>query len=48
MLRCCASRRLLAACMHLLRMQVLKRLPGLRKLDGVPVTQEEREAAKSG
>ncbi len=27
--------------------QVLKRLPGLKKLDGVPVEPEERESAKA-
>lgn len=27
--------------------QVLKRLPTLKKLDGVPIDPEEREAAKS-
>lgn len=27
------------------RMQVLKRVPGLKRLDGVPVEAEEREAA---
>ncbi|KAK9908456.1 hypothetical protein WJX75_008207 [Coccomyxa subellipsoidea] len=29
------------------RMEVLKRLPGLKKLDGVPVDPEERESAKA-
>lgn len=28
-------------------MQVLRRLPGLKRLDGVPVEEEEREAALS-
>ena len=29
------------------RLDVLKRLPGLKKLDGVPVTPEEAEQARS-
>ncbi|BDA45002.1 Dynein light chain 1, axonemal [Coccomyxa sp. Obi] len=29
------------------RIEILKRLPGLKKLDGVPVDPEEREAAKA-
>jgi hypothetical protein len=28
--------------------QVLRRLPGLKKLDGAQVTQEERDAARDG
>ena len=32
---------------HALRRQVLKRVPTLKKLDGVPIDVEEREAAKA-
>ena len=35
------------ACLIGLIVQVMKRLPGLKKLDGVPVSLEEREAAEA-